>query len=815
MSSSNIDGGDSAAQEGPASTVDQPLGAISQVREVKDSSTSVGYTSALTSMGSIPSIFERWVKIDEILFDQTATATTIYFADPLRAWFQNSLVADKRANFEFFRGGLELYFVATIPPMTYGSAVITAIPVGGKVPSAGNRTHDPRVLLYNQCLSYDEAEILDYGASNDVTLRLPFLWYKDYINMADYVADTDENMYTIAYSTLAPLKSTTSDLTVTGRVTMYARPISGEIAVPSYQANKGRQMQRSDHVYSMGQSLVGATRNVPIISGIGRAVASGMDAAAGVMASLGFTREAEITPPQQVVFRPFANAMSHDVHDTSIVAAVSASNSINRSPAFAGGSDEDAASFASLLPRWTLIDVVSWNVADGPGTTLVSFPICPLATNRGDRGALRADYTVGGTVGLPFEFWRGGMSYYLVIPLSVRHRGKLQVSRSQIPVPSGTDITNVTFNHIFDVEANMCFKINVGYASNEPMLHNIPLPTFASTEAIDPLGLPYHNGYFSIQVVNSLEGPEASLDTQIFVFAACDKDMEFAALRNTVPAVDATGTGATVHQFQESVEFQAGAMGDAGCVDTEIDLVPVSTYDCVGTVSGEKIDSVRSLMQIPCQNQFTYSGAPTDAYNTLYVSHFQVGMFNTQRNSVEPRKTDLAVTFNFVGYYKNFFHGVAGSTRYKSVGACEVTTSTGTVLTSLADVYVSYALSYLQPGRYTFPSLVSPLFRTGNSFDGCEVVIPWYFNRRYELSCVNNEMTAPVTQLFDQRVDALQIFWKTHEPTLPGGSLYTCAISMFQSAGPDLRIGRYSRCPRIGISRSPVKAYPNPDGNFI
>lgn len=815
MSTDNTDSGDSAALEGPSSSVDQPLGAISQVREVKATSSTTGYTSSLTDMGSIPSVFERWVKVDEILFDETTAFGTIYFTDPLRGWFSNSLVADKRKNFQYFRGGIEVYFVATIPPMTYGAAVITAIPVGGRTQSSSDRNWDPRVLITEQCLAYDDAEILDYAACNDITMKLPFLWNQDYIDMSSYVSDTLHSMYHIAYTTLAPIKSTTSDLTVTGRVTMYVRPIGAEIAVPTYQANKSRVTKRSDDLKNAGTSFSSATSGIPILSNIGRAVGSGMDAVSGAMAALGFTRESQIEPPQQVVFRPFSNAMSHDVHDTSIIAAVSSSNSTDRSPDFVCGDEHDAASMKSLLSRWTLIDVVSWDVTQTPGTVLVNIPIAPLVTNRGTLNPYRANYTVGGTVGLPFEYWRGGMTYYLVIPMSVRHRGKLQISRNNVSLPGGEEITNVTFNQIIDAEATMCYKINVGYAKSEPMLSNVPMPRYTVQVSYESGARPPNiNGYLSLQVVNSLEGPEASLDTQIFIFAACDPDLEFAVPRTNIPMTNDAGTIWSQPNFNDRIRFQAGAMGDSGCVDMEYDLVPKNAYNVSGTCSGERIESVRALMQIPSQNAFAYTSPATTPYNTLFLPHFQLGMFNGQTTGYIPENFS-GISFNWTGFYKCFFHAISGSARYKLAGSADLLSDSGAILSSTYDVFVSHQTKYLgfHP-TIDWPSTVSPMFRVSTGFDGAEVVVPWYNNLRYELPSIKRSTGGARPNRFDdQRYDSIHIFFKQKDFSLPAGSTYSCALTVFQSAGPDLRLGRFARCPTIWLQDEPIILSPSPYGN--
>lgn len=745
---------------------------------------------------------------NQVLQSTDAALTLLTSWDVWNLYLSDTPIADKVKNYAYISGTMEVTLVVAAPAGGYGLYIASAVCDGGVVASGNTEmAATQHVEAATQCMH----GMIDIARASDIKFTLPFIWPYDVGTVAGKLAQ----MWVINLWTFLPLTSATSDATLLGSVRVYARLLDDyQLVVPVQQVKKLLEMR--EHVNDKIKGKLGMKASelankvsgvasklaaVPFIGSLAGPVAAGAAAVGSVLDYFGFTRETAEVEPTPVILRNFSNVANIDGKDTSEVAALSVRNSISFDPTIGGGtSQEDLMAFNYLFPKMTLVKVMSWTTAMTANTSLGSLYVSPFYCRVSGTGNSRLySLTVAGYVMFPFQLWRGGMIYWVVIPVSMFHRGSLQISWSAAGSGAGGDVTNQLLNCIFDVTASSEMKFNVGYSRDVPAMYSQILTD--SVPVIVPIGAAA-NGQLEFRVVNPLTASVDNANTTVFVFAGAMPDMQCGnpKLYETVYAV--ADNTPTLEAFATTFTLQAGALGDEAEEDEVISLVPVEgKYPADKILWGEHIQSVRPLMQKFSHDQnFNLDSFESSivAQSGVLMPHFAMPPHLGQFEGYFPNSSTIGqYCFSWSGYYMVMYTGIAGSARYKYVSrGGSATTNNANMVTFChydlpptgAHVSSAYATAF-----FNTVAPVNVLYTEGGS--GTEVLVPYYSTRKWYLTrefpaCTNLTTTTAAARTLS--MDLMSIYTNLSGPTQAFGNV-------FRALGPDVRVVQFRFTPRISL----------------
>jgi hypothetical protein len=806
-------------QEQPTTTLEHNIGSIvestANVQVLEETVEPVRQSAPSTGLDEFMQRFVGLRSFALATTDTTLTAVAAEF-DPWVDLLANTAVTDKTKNFAYIRGSIELEILVTAPAGCYGLYGLSFVPNGGTY--AGDNTTCDQVAesVYIEAVTQVPHHMINIAAANNAHPILPFIWPLDYAPLPAGPV----NMWKIRLWCYHPLTSGMNASAVTGSIRVLAkfRP-DLQLVIPVQQAGKSFR----DHVNEKVMSKTGgrkasevagtvakyagmATAMFPAIAPLAGPLAAGASAFASIASSFGFTRRAAENPPMPIVNRPYSNVANVDADDTGEVAALMVSNAVSIDPVIGGGfSDVDPASFAHIFSRFTLVKVLTWANTDAVGVSLGALLVSPMV-GRGPVTSLKL--TTAGYVGLPFEYWRGTMRYWVVIPVSKFHRGALQITWSVSQAASAGDMTNQVMNIIFDVEATAEKEFEVGFARERPVLETRVITE--SFPAIIPVGSAC-NGEIAFRVVNPLTAPNVTTSTSIFIFAAADEDMKFGVPKHLDFSYD--GTTPEVGPFVSTYVAQAGNLGDEPTDVQVLTLVPkAEPYPLKDVLWGEEIDSVRALMQKPSQ-VFCIQTEAIQELITLrrrqLVAHFPPTPSSFQASSYSS-STGSGINFaffNWAGWYKCLFVGIAGGSRYKLINSATGSPS----LQKLSDPSVTYGVSnYLPkngaaaPGFGMFPTTLAPYWATWNG-EGYEATVPYYGDKKYELGRFSPLLqTTPNIALqvdADLRLDAIDSYINYNNVDFYVADR-NASYALFHACSSDVRLMNFRFVPILTVKNT-------------
>jgi len=742
----------------------------------------------------------RYTQIATIGLASTDTALAAKGAsfDPWSLFMANTSIANKVSDYAYIRGSIEVLAVTSAPPGGYGLYVVSAYPQGGAIEVGETAIiAGPAV----ETAAQTEHGFVNISNSTTVKLTLPFCYHQDFVAVG-----STAGMWNVQLWCYQPISSATSDATLTAQVTYYARLLEDvELVVPVNQGKKSLMekgksasdsfvaatgMKASQAASKVAGLAETATAMFPVIAPFAGAVAVGATAVSSILDFFGFTRESAQRAPMAIVNRPFSNIANCDGEDTSEVAALFVGNSITIDSTTMGGTAEDCLSFANLFPRWTLVASAAWTASQTYGTTLLGMPVTPFF-GRGTNTSFILP--VAGFVGLPFSRWRGDMKYKIIIPVSKFHRGSLQIVWTPLTTIV-SDPTNNTLNQIIDVGAGNEWDIEVGFAVNSPTLE-VRIITNLFPTIIPVTGF---NGYMSFRVVNPLTAAVAAAPTNIFVFAAAGENMTFGHPKTYDFTYEAGDSVAPTLVDFVGCYIQQGALGDEEVDETQIVLVPSSgTHPTSELMFGESVNSVRPLLQKFTQQWLTRTcfsaGVPPTSGIAVLLNHMPAALTVNQYFNTSPSGDfTQQFVFNWAGWYKTMFVGMACSTRYKLINQSSYTNSAGlepelpvAVGVSSINTFAGYGTIV---GSHNPISTIAPTWVIGNG-EAVEVTVPYYGTRLFEKTYT--ECLIP-TSSTTKRLDRIVVFPNKAAVT---GVYYR--LQLYSACGPDIRVNRFRYTPKL------------------
>lgn len=729
--------------------------------------------------------------------------------DPWSDFLSSSYIQPKIEAFKYIRSTLEVQISINAPAGAYGLYVLSATPFGDN-PFRGQSDFLEPVV--QGCASVPHV-FLDLTQCSDGKILLPWNHWYDYAALSDNLTPFGyAKMWKLTLYCLQPIATATGTETPAGSFRIWARCLEDHDMVIPYS----QMMPTSfDQGRDMVSDMIDETRNsvnaksVEVVgmkpSGIAGAISTGAGAiaaavpflaplaapisavAAGVGAVLswfGFTRTTEQKTPTILVRRTYSNVANMDCADTSEIAAMSVDNCISYDPKLTSSTHQDEAAFNYLMSKWILIGSKEWLPAQGPQATVLEFPVTPFISQRSSTvGAL---FTAAGYLGLPFEYWRGDMEYFLYIPMSKFHRGVLQISWSPDPATPIDDITNTRFNHIIDCSTGGNWQFTVGYVSPQPMLytdlHKFDAPFISSRGA---------NGVVTVSVANSLTSPVETASTRIWVFARACPNMEFGVPRTTIRHTLTDGSLGAVQDFATSFVLQmSGALGDDAFKVQKFNLVPGTSAPIRELCIGERIDSCRGLVQKFSQDYVVQTNVTPGDANAWNRVHFPAFMYDSLSSELYPFTFGNSRNyFTWAGYYSCMFTGIAGGVRYKTVNNTSEPLAAGwNHYASRFGVDHSPVLTNICPTNPISTILIG---------DAVEINVPYYDNKRFYPTWSFASAIAILNGTADGKIDEFRIFG-----LVPSDS--NVNVTNYIALAPDVRFGMFRFVPTVKSSASEI-----------
>jgi len=583
-------------------------------------------------------------------------------------------------------------------------------------------------------------------------------------------------MWKIQIWCLKPVSTSVTSGVTHGSVRVYACMNEDfELVIPHYEGKhngNGALKRISPKLHSMigegkGSAMAGkvaemaeTAMKIPFIAPFASTVSTVARGVEGVLSMFGFTRTTAETIPQAMTMRSVTNVAHMDGSDAADSASLAYTNAISIDGRINGFSGLDPLANEALFSRWTLIKSQTFATTDAAGTVLMSVPVTPFyCRNAGETNKLHM--TTAGFVGLPFEYWRGDMEYRLVTPISVLHRGTIQVT--WIPMGSSitsVDPTNCSLNTVIDLEAGKDLLFSVGFAREIPFCKNAVITD-------DTTIVPYVdscNGSFTVTVVNPLTAQTTTANTTMYLYCRA-KQMEFAVPRMFIRALDAEGDPSNFSLWSQVV--LEGAIGDDDNLTEEVlSLVPDGvSYPSAEILFGESFQSVRALMQKPSQLYVRTLGKGSKHIVPILFSAPAAGGFE----------------WTWAGYYRSLFLGLAGSERFKIypeedswLGACRTTGEGYQSASTQVDIGTLAPMTFCGPNR------------------GAEFNIPYYQPLKFVQtnSYSGNFNEVPHGTL----IYAINANTSTESET---------RVIMYYSFGPDIRATCFRQVPKVVFQAPP------------
>lgn len=720
---------------------------------------------------------QRMTKLNQYTLASTDTAEAQIVASwPIEEFFNNASVIEKVNNFNLLRGTFEVEIVVTAPPGAYGSYVVVASPVGTSL-----EDNDFTIAIGRFDTIFQQPHILiDLSKSNNLKLTMPWIWNMDYATVGEMLSGgSAAHQWRFRIFCLTPITMGNGSLTPTAKLTVYGRYLEDfELIIPRRQ---GFDDMREGVNTALGQKpsgiaagvagAAGALSMVPVIGPFAGVVAAGASAVSTVLDWFGFTRTTSQQTPTVFIQRNFSNLANVDVEDTSEVAALFKNNAISIDRAIIDAIPEDEASFASIFAKWTYVGRSTLTQTMATGDEVCAFPVTPFLSHYSMESSNGASMTAAGYVGFPFQYWRGGMEFKFVIPVSQFHRGALQVAWYPDASVSAQDVTNITYNHVIDLSASQETNVSVGYVDEYPALLSEPKLygslVVSSTNA---------NGIIRITVVNPLICNVSTANTSVHVFARACGDMQFSVPRQVFKPLMDDGSLGSITDFKTGFICQAkGTIGDTDSIEANnYSLVPSGApYPLRDVCFGEDIRSVRALMQKFSHDKYiSKMVTEVQPVNVHYLAHLRMAPIASQYLQYRS-VTDDGPDFTWMGYYMIMYTGVAASVRYKIINTGDTAMGMGVSAQDELGGSSSASIGTLNHVNLT------------DANSGFEVSVPYYYRKKYitptQLYTASNVYlgTKP------GRNDLFAVVSKR------GDDDSAKSVAAYSALGPDIRLGMF------------------------
>ena len=240
----------------------------------------------------------------------------------------------------------------------------------------------------------------------------------------------------------------------------------------------------------------------------------------------------------------------------------------------------DQMTFDTIARRWSAFTILSWTPAQSAYTTLQEFGVYPGMV--GVTGTT-IQPTALAYAAFPFQYWRGGIEYKIVVVKSNYHSGRLAIQFDPISGGIAPTQQSEVYTHILDITEGSEFTFRVNWAQNKSykeMSLGFDVEAHGPTIIYNTTGF---NGAVRVSVMNELVSPDGVSGVELIIYTRAAPDIDFQG-----PKVDG--------DLIQDLTFYAQS-GEEEIVDLVGHLDMETSHVLPSIHFGERIVSARDLVK--------------------------------------------------------------------------------------------------------------------------------------------------------------------------------------------------------------------------
>lgn len=708
----------------------------SYVCEVESEMDSTRYATA-DPAATLAGFFERPVLISTL--DWAVGLGVDSVLSPWYLWMQNKRVANRLTNYKNFKGKLHLKFMLNGNPFYWGRAFVSMTP-----------HHVSPFVKYEDNLNGVMPALqrphiwLDPASSQGGEMVLPFFYNDDCYDLVGLVNDLGQ-IWIKSLGVLEHVNNLTSPI----RINVFAWCTDVDLTSPT-QVNIGGLVPQSGE-YSQGAiskpanvvaAMAGKLSRAPIIGPYALATQTAANAVGSLASMFGYSRPRQLESITSVRLNQTGDLASTDQLDSAVTLAFTSKQEVTIDPRVTGLGGVDEMSFEHLNAIPSYFGRTQWKLADTLYQPLMSIGVTPMLTRRSPNIIpVSTDATICTTTAftaMPFDYWRGSMTYRFQVVSSGFHRGRLLVVWDPLTAAATPEV-NTVYSKIIDIADEKDFSITIGWGSTAAFNRTEVVRAWTPTPNVTFRGLQAGadgvlNGVLTLYVLNDLVTSGANTaDVDILAFSSSTDMHYFDPNSNNIKFTTFTAQSGFLPQ---SGVIDPGTSADAPTEPEELGTVGGNqTMGVIGFACGEEIPSFRTCMKRYTQARFAVCNAsvPPVSIGNFWFYDDAYFRFRNQFAGIESMCTIQA-------YGYNAYAGWRGATRVKVFPRA---TTDPNVSPSIgrqeggapsAMTFVSGPLNLAQIGTYmkdfdqSWSGKQMANHKTGQV---CDIEMPYYSARRF------------------------------------------------------------------------------------
>jgi hypothetical protein len=566
-----------------------------------------------TQDASLEDFFKRPVKIADYEWNVATTLSEGF--NPWTLFFENKRVSNRLSNYNLLRATLHLKVLVNGNPFQYGRALMSYLPLHNfdALSSSAGLVQQDRIQE-----SQRPHIFINPTTNTGGEMKLPFFFYKNYLNIVDGDWTDMGYVYLKSLNTLRHANGAADSTTIT--VFAWAEDVS--VSVPTglnasgITAQSGREQDEANTKGMISgpatavAKAAGMLKTIPPIAPFAAATEIGSNAVAGIAKLYGYSRPVETKNPEKYTPNVTTNLATTTIPDSTNKLTVDDKQELSIDPRIAGIGPEDQLSISSIAQRESYLTTFDWAETAAPETLLHNFRVLPTLFDTSGSGASTGyHHTALSAAALPFDYWTGSIKFRFQIVASAYHRGRIKVVYDPYYL-SATPEYNTNYLEVVDITEKNDFTITVGNAQEKSLIP-VQDTTILTTPGSYFNGTRFGswiegNGVIGIYVVNELTTPNSTVtnDIQVNVFVSAGDDFEVFVPSDRLSRI--------VFKPQSGFEPQSGVettqlnnndapgqgADDPDHTDSKDLVLPMTNHDMLNKVYiGESIKSFRSLLK--------------------------------------------------------------------------------------------------------------------------------------------------------------------------------------------------------------------------
>lgn len=788
--------------------IDEGIQQEVSVPVLKDSINKVGQANDV----SLGSWLQRPLEIANFSWTTGSQFTTIF--DPWTLFLSDPRNVNKIAYYNNLRcKNLCLKFLINGGPFLYGRVMVSYLPFDTDQLSqvrdttsfyVGQAPDNEATLITH---SHRPHILLDPTLSQGGCFELPFLWYKNWIEIGK---EQWRMLGRVSMQSFGALSSAGGTASTTIKIKVFAWMNEPDMCVPTTLLPTLPAQSTAGDEYvglvskpaSAVAAIAGKLSKFPVIGGYARATEIAAGAGAEMAKLMGFSRPNVLTPLQPI--RPtYVNDIAVvDKPEYVIKITTDSKQELSIASESFGIDSGDPYSISGLVGRETYLCRCIWAVGAEEGTNLFSSLVTPmlygLFTPSGYTTNKQMVSTAMSYGAFPFRWWKGNVKFRFQLVASQYHRGRVKIVYDLSTQPIATK-SNSVYSRIIDIQETTDFTVTVGW--NNPALMAEVQPatvTFSQNWSVNSIPFSpnsdYHNGSLTMFVENELSVPipGVSADVQWLVWVSLENPVfnePSSAIQQVTPSSPFV---ATVGEETEGDATSSLTIGDIG-IDANLNQV----------VFGETITSYRSLLR----RYVDYNLAAVNGLSATVFSYINMVLRDYPlypgSDSSGIHATSSAVKTNFVGMtFVNYiamahsmyrggirykFHNVSSAPAFRPMEFIRYpTTASSTAMTATALGSVNGGNSYAASSNSLGNAWLGAAITDASRSPFLEVEAPYWCTRRFDNPKYysDNSKVAQASQLL----------------ILPFSGTSQLVLKTYLAAAEDFQVCMYTGPPNLWLS---------------